>query len=154
MAKGGKKAKGAKKGKGSKKSKAKRKGKDQEQSDLPELYSGKDTFTFPNGDIYDGEFCAHRIGILWREGHGIYTTKDGQIYEGEWKDDKLVDVVNVKYPSGVQYNGTLEKDKYCGAGTYVLENSLNLSCKFEDNKPTDRLTLIGFDGRLWLGKKI
>lgn len=43
-------------------------------------------------------------------------------------------------------------EKYGRARTYVLQNSLNLSCNFQDDKPMDKLTLMGFYGTLWLGK--
>lgn len=41
-------------------------------SDFEELdenfHIGKGVFNLPNGDSYDGEYVAHRSGLLWREG--------------------------------------------------------------------------------------
>ncbi|GJQ79958.1 hypothetical protein Trydic_g9437 [Trypoxylus dichotomus] len=119
----------------------------------PDLHSGFGEFTLPNGDTYIGNFCAHRSGVVWREGHGIYTTRDGQVYQGQWSDDKLLDnrEVMITYPSGVQYHGPLVKNKYHGPGTYILESNMNISCQFEGNKPVGTVTLIDCQGKLWRG---
>lgn len=41
-------------------------------SDFEELdenfYIGRGVFNLPNGDSYDGEYVAHRNGLIWREG--------------------------------------------------------------------------------------
>eukprot|EP01084_Bolivina_argentea_P298976 515334_1 len=46
--------------------------------------TGKEKYTFANGDEYDGEW---KNGAM--DGQGIYTyKKSGNIYEGEWKENK------------------------------------------------------------------
>lgn len=52
---------------------------------------------------------------------GSYTTKEGQIYTGEWDGDKLVENADVEilYPGGVKYYGPLVKNKY--TGKYVID---------------------------------
>lgn len=137
-----------KKGKGKKP-----KGKKAEDSDLPELYFGTGTFKFPNGDLYEGEYGAHRIGIIWREGQGKYTTHDGQVYESIWKDDKLSEDtdVTINYSNGAKYEGKVSKNKYSGPGTYTLESDMMVSCQFRENKPIEEVTLIDVDGNLWVG---
>lgn len=37
-------------------------------NDNDNFYVGRDIFKLPNGDIYDGEYMAHRSGLVWREG--------------------------------------------------------------------------------------
>jgi len=37
---------------------------------------------FNDGDIYEGEWENDKAN-----GYGIYLNKEGDIYEGEWKDD-------------------------------------------------------------------
>lgn len=122
-------------------------------SDLPELYFGNGSFQFPNGDVYEGDYGAHRIGIVWREGQGKYTTHDGQVYEGVWKDDKLLEDSNLtaSYSNGAKYEGKVSKNKYSGPGTYILENGMMVSCKYRENKPIEEVTLIDVDGNLWVG---
>ena len=40
-------------------------------------------FTYFNGDVYEGMFKNDK-----RNGWGVYRTKEGTKYEGEWKDMK------------------------------------------------------------------
>lgn len=121
--------------------------------DLPDYYYGTSTFQFPNNDRYEGEFCAHRIGLVWREGYGTYTTHDGQIYKGEWKEDKLVETKNVKvtFPNGAEYSGKLSKGKYSGPATYTLPNGMIINSDFTENKPSKDTILIDVLDKLWCG---
>ena len=45
------------------------------------LYLSKGIFTWPNGDIYEGEFRDDFF-----DGFGIYEFNGGERYEGEWKN--------------------------------------------------------------------
>lgn len=56
-----------------------------------EFINGSGKFAFPNGDLYEGDYCAHISGLVWREGSGTYTTKDGHVYVGKWYNDKIVE---------------------------------------------------------------
>lgn len=118
------------------------------------LFHGKGSFTFPNGDIYQGEYVAHRFGLVWREGIGMYTTHDGQIYNGIWKDDKLVENADVciNYADGTEFNGKLYKSKYRGPGLYKLDNGLKLSCEFQDNMPVGDVCLLDSTNHIWTGR--
>lgn len=119
-----------------------------------EYYYGSTTFfRFPNGDTYMGEYCAHRAGLIWREGSGVYSTHDGHTYEGEWKEDRLVEnkPVKVKYPNGSEYSGRLYKGKYYGSGTYTLPNGFVVSSGFADNKPVKDTIVIDVLDKLWCG---
>ncbi|KAJ8953562.1 hypothetical protein NQ318_002982 [Aromia moschata] len=119
----------------------------------PDFIKGESKFEFPNGDVYEGEYCAHRSGIVWRQGVGTYITNDGQIYKGEWRDDQLVDSkdVDVSFPSGVEYYGKIVKSKYTGPGMYILENKMSLLCEFLGNKPYGEICLVDINGREWRG---
>lgn len=122
--------------------------------DLPDYYYGASTFfRMPNGDTYFGEFCAHRAGLVWREGLGVYTTHDGQIYEGEWREDRLVETkpVRIKFPNGTEYFGKIAKGKYSGAGVYMLPNGFAVSSNFSENKPTKETVIIDVLDKLWCG---
>ncbi|XP_017769914.1 PREDICTED: uncharacterized protein LOC108557771 [Nicrophorus vespilloides] len=137
----------------SKKSKGSKKGKNKETKNVVEFYNGTNTFKLPNGDEYIGDYWAHRSGSIWREGEGIYHTKDNQTYEGRWKDDKLMDgtPVMITYYDGTTFKGSLLKNKYKGPGTYILRNGMEIHGQFENNKFKDDLILVDFDGRLWHG---
>lgn len=119
----------------------------------PNLYFGDSSFVLPNGDLYSGEYCAHRYGLIWRHGKGIYTTREGHVYEGKWKQDRLEDseVVNIKYTNGTEYSGFSVAGKYCGPGIYSLGNKIDISCEFAENKPVGNVVLVDPLGRLWSG---
>nr|XP_023019859.1 uncharacterized protein LOC111508545 [Leptinotarsa decemlineata] len=118
-----------------------------------DFHKGKSTFTFPNGDKYQGGYCAHRSGVVWREGYGIYTTKDGQVYQGFWVDDKLdeEEQVEIRFPSGAAFYGKLLDSKYNGPALYVIEQNMNLLCELNQNKPVGDLLLIDINGGEWFG---
>lgn len=44
--------------------------------------SGRGVLTWPDGSKYEGYFIEGR-----REGRGRFTSSDGDIYEGEWKNN-------------------------------------------------------------------
>lgn len=121
-----------------------------------DFVTGETRFTFPNGDVYEGEFCAHRSGLVWREGRGMYTTMDGHVYIGRWYNDGLVEKedVEVEFPKGARYVGPLVKNKYGGPGVYVLENKLEVLCNFQENKPTGEFLLIDMNNCTWYGEPV
>lgn len=122
----------------------------------PNFYFGIANFTLPNGDNYSGEYCAHTSGLIWRNGYGTYTTKDGHTYEGMWRHDKLLEtsVVHIKYVSGAEYHGPITQNKYSGAGIYTLDSKMDLNCQFIENKPVKDVILIDLNGRIWSGKHL
>ncbi|KAF7265044.1 hypothetical protein GWI33_021664, partial [Rhynchophorus ferrugineus] len=119
----------------------------------PDFYQGSSKFQFPNGDQYDGEYCAHSSGLVWRQGKGIYTTKDGQTYDGCWDGDKLIETedVTVTFLDGTKYIGSLQKNKYSGPGLYQFNNQISVLSNFADNKPTGEITLIDPNQKAWYG---
>lgn len=143
----------SKKGKGKKSHVSSTTVTDTTAADLPEYHYGTSIFKFPNGDQYEGDFCAHRIGLVWREGYGVYTTHDGHTYEGQWEKDKLVESkpVKVTFPSGAEYLGKLSKGKYSGPATYTLPNRMIISSDFNENKPTKETIIIDPSDKLWHG---
>lgn len=86
-------------------------------------------------------------------GIGTYTTKDGQVYTGRWYNDKLMDEkpLQISYCDGSCYEGTLLESKYSGAGQYVIDDNLQLSCEFSDNKPTGDVIMLDHKGTVWSG---
>lgn len=120
----------------------------------PNFYFGYEKFKFKNGDSYEGEFCAHRCGIVWREGKGTYKTKDGHYYEGKWENDQLLssqDTV-IKYPDGIIYEGNVVHGKYSGLGTYIVRKNIYISSYFENNRPTGEVLLLDPNGNYWRGQ--
>ncbi|CAH1174287.1 unnamed protein product [Phaedon cochleariae] len=122
----------------------------------PDFHKGTSKFEFPNGDRYDGEYCAHRSGVVWREGMGTYTTKDGQMYKGKWMDDKLVETeeVEISFTEDFQYYGNLSNNKLNGPALYSFHKNMNLLCDFSENKPIGNLLILDKKGREWRGKAL
>ena len=50
------------------------------------MASGRMTRGMVNGDVYDGEYKDDK-----RNGRGKHTYANGDVYDGEWKDDKKKD---------------------------------------------------------------
>ena len=47
------------------------------------IWNGQGTYTYPNGDKYEGEFKEGE-----KNGQGTFTFSDGRKYVGEFKDGK------------------------------------------------------------------
>ncbi|KAF5270696.1 hypothetical protein FQA39_LY01434 [Lamprigera yunnana] len=125
-------------------------------SDLQDqnFFFGEGDFIMSNGDTYTGEYFAHRRGLVWKEGYGIYRTKDGEIYEGKWLNDKLRDneLQKIKFSNGDEFCGYSIDEKFDGPGTLTLECKMDISCMFKNNKPVEEVTLIDINGRIWQGQ--
>lgn len=119
----------------------------------PNFFWGEDEFNLENGDRYKGQYCCHKSGIIWREGNGTYMTKDKQVYRGKWENDQLLDSPEsyVKFPTGEEFYGPIKNGKYSGEGTYILNNMLEITSHFENNKPIGEITLTDYEGNLWKG---
>lgn len=119
----------------------------------PNFYWGTDTFQLENGDIYEGEYCCHKSGIIWREGAGVYATKDGHIYSGLWENDQLKNSPDSRiiFPTEDEYNGSIINGRYSGEGMFIFSNKLILKSNYENNIPVGEITLIDYEGHLWKG---
>ncbi|KAK4874154.1 hypothetical protein RN001_013514 [Aquatica leii] len=120
----------------------------------PNFYFGNGRFVMINGDVYEGDYGAHKRGLIWREGYGVYTASDGQIYDGTWLDDEIADDTNVKitFANGDQFLGRTFENKFSGPGVFILDNNLEISCVFFENRPVGQIVLIDLDGRTWTGQ--
>jgi len=76
---------------------------------------GFGTFKHKNGDVYEGFF---KDGL--REGHGEYFFNDGSVYVGEWKQDKKHGYGLLKYDNKV-VKGEWVQDKLLEGFTLVIE---------------------------------
>lgn len=64
-------------------------------------YTGRGTATYPNGEIYEGDFVDGR-----RTGKGKYTYSNGDKYEGEFKDNWKEGIGRLTYANKSEYYGT------------------------------------------------
>ena len=108
---------------------------------------GMGVYNYPNGDVYFGKF--HRG---FRHGNGILIFNDGRDkYDGEWiagrrsgegkevlksvdmeksgqfYDDELHGIARIKYSDGSSYQGSWERGKRHGRGSFWSSDSKNVS---------------------------
>ncbi len=77
---------------------------------LPLSAKGKETVTYPNGDVYKGEVVDGK-----RVGKGKLTCADGKVYEGEWVNDEIRHG-KLTYKNTGHYEGYFRNMKLDGYG--------------------------------------
>ena len=78
--------------------------------------NGKGECKWLNGNIFDGE---------WKDDHllkGKLTFKDGDIYDGEWKNNKREGKGKYTFKDGDIYDGEWKNDKYEGKGKLTFKD--------------------------------
>ncbi len=78
---------------------------------------GKGKMTFANGDVYEGDFKDDK-----RHGKGKYTFASGNVYEGDFIDGKFHGKGKYTFASGAVYEGDFKDDKRTGKGKYTFAN--------------------------------
>lgn len=67
---------------------------------------------FPHKGVYEGEFYNGMI-----QGHGKFVFKNGQVYVGDWKNNKMEGKGVLTYPSKKEYKGSFLKGLRWGQGS-------------------------------------
>lgn len=80
---------------------------------------GSKSFTYANGDVYEGGFNA-LTGE--KEGRGVYTRANGVKITGTWAYDMLTGKATVVYSKKERFVGHFKDDERAGAGTYYFKN--------------------------------
>jgi hypothetical protein len=81
-------------------------------------YIGWATATYPDGEIYEGDFVE---GI--RKGKGTYRYKDGDVYTGEWKDNVKHGYGTLTYAKQGEYKGFWENGRRHGEGVFTYKDT-------------------------------
>jgi len=68
--------------------------------------NGKGVFTWANGNVYDGDFANDK-----KDGNGKFTWPDGRIYNGEWKAGKQHGKGEYIHKNGQARKGTWDNGK-------------------------------------------
>ena len=71
-----------------------------------------------NGSVYVGGLTANGL----REGRGMQVWKDGNKYDGYWKNDMTNGLGRLIHTDGSFYEGNWKEDQACGQGTYKHYN--------------------------------
>ncbi|KAJ9470717.1 Phosphatidylinositol 4-phosphate 5-kinase 7 [Diplonema papillatum] len=90
---------------------------------------GRGIMTYANGEVYIGEWSAGR-----REGRGVYYYADDTIYDGEWSADTANGRGACRYPSGNVYDGAWHRGKVNGRGVVFYEDQDTYDGEWSDGK--------------------
>ena len=95
---------------------------------------GKGTFKFKNGNIYEGEWKNDKS-----HGTGTYKFKNGNVYTGEFKGGKRDGLGTFLYPDGEKYVGDYKNGKRTGQGVYTFKNGNTYDGEFWDGVKMERV---------------
>lgn len=93
--------------------------------------------------------CVPIVGV------GVYSTYDGQTYDGVWKKNELdpEHLAKITFKDGCKYEGPTKHMQYEGFGTYTVLNNCKLQCKFKGNIPKNVMVLTTETNKgVWVGK--
>ena len=108
---------------------------------------GHGTETFANGDVYVGEYKDDK-----RSGHGTYTYADGNIYIGEFEDDKRNGHGTFKFVDGNVYYGEFKDSIFHGHGILTSANGNVYAGEFNDGNMNGHGTYTYANGNVYVGE--
>ena len=108
---------------------------------------GKGTFTSDNGDVYVGEWEDDK-----RNGQGTYTYADGDVYTGNFKDGLSSGYGTCTYADGDKYVGEWKDDSRSGQGTYTSANGNVFVGEFKDGRRHGQGTFTFAFGDVYVGE--
>ena len=89
---------------------------------------GENTYT--NGDVYEGNWKDNTIN-----GQGKYTYKNGDVYEGNWKDYKRHGYgIEIILNNGLKYEGLWKDNKKHGTGKFTFPTGKFFTGNWENDK--------------------
>ena len=92
-----------------------------------ELDAAANTIRYSNGDVYVGELS----GVM-RHGNGKMTfAATGDVYEGQFYEDKLTGTGTFTYANGDVYSGALQDSLKQGFGIFTFENGNKYEGNFD-----------------------
>ena len=91
--------------------------------------NGKGVYTFDDGEVYDGTFVEGKF-----HGKGTYIYKSGAKYVGEFKDGKRDGKGTYSYPTGDIYTGDFVAGKPEGKGVYTFATGDRYEGEFKGGK--------------------
>ncbi|MGL6107216.1 hypothetical protein [Romboutsia sp.] len=107
---------------------------------------GEKIYKYDNGDVYKGEFINEK-----RNGFGVCIFNNKERYEGLWKDDKMHCVGKYTYNDGSVYSGDFKHGLIEGMGRYRYANEEIYKGYFINNKRNGKGSLYYRDGSKYIG---
>lgn len=102
-----------------------------------------------------GNISGHYTGLKCndkRNGYGVYTWTNGNVYTGEWKDDKREGTCRLVYAAGGVYEGTYSQGQKDGHGTYTWEDGGFYDGEWKENKRSGKGTMAYANGNVYEGE--
>ncbi|XP_043264503.1 radial spoke head 1 homolog [Colletes gigas] len=124
-----------------------------ETKDAKNIKHDKDKFMFNNGDIYDGEYkLNYEQFLLVKQGKGIYTTDNLDVYDAEWDNDTFADSeIRIRYNDDAQYRGKIDSyGTINGHGTYTFPDGSTIQADWLQNKPYTNVVYREPFGYTWI----
>jgi len=132
------------------------------------FYSGYKEYTYPNGDIYKGnwngkpngsgimEYINHdKYSGYWLSGNmngkGTIKYANGDVYSGDWVNNEKNGKGTIKYANGDVYSGDWINNKKNGKGIIKYINGDEYSGDWEDNEKNGKGTLKYINGNEYSG---
>ena len=108
--------------------------------------------TYPNGDIYEGEWKDNKS-----HGQGTFfyladNKNKGDKYVGEYKDDKKSGYGTYSYADGDKYVGEWKDGKSHGQGTYTWTTGATYVGEWKDDKRHGKGKMTYADGKIYEGE--
>ena len=113
-------------------------------NDLGQMVTGK--LTFKNGDIYEGDFRNGK-----RTGKGIFYWKDGNVYKGDFVNGKRSGKGILRFVDGYVYEGEFLDGKRSGKGVFRFVNGDTYEGDFVNDEMTGKGILHFSDGDVYVG---
>ncbi len=105
------------------------------------------TYKSPEGDVYVGEFKDDKF-----HGQGTLTFADGYKYVGEFKDDKFHGQGTFTFANGKKYVGEFKDDKFHGQGTFTFANGEKYVGEFKDDRHNGQGIFTFANGAKYMGE--
>ena len=108
---------------------------------------GKGTYTYSNGDVYDGEFANGK-----KNGHGRKTWASGDVYDGGWNNDQRSGEGTLTKTNHLTYKGAWKDNMPEGQGKMVYPNGTVYDGNWVGNKHSGHGRLTMADGETYDGE--
>ncbi|OMJ67734.1 hypothetical protein SteCoe_35027 [Stentor coeruleus] len=111
------------------------------------LKHGNGTYTYANGDIYTGEWNENK-----KHGIGEMIWANGQKYNGYWEFDEIKGQGTMQLTDGTKYHGGFIKGLYNGKGKLLMPDGNTISGEWENGEIIQKNLEYSYnDGKNYIG---
>ncbi len=114
---------------------------------IPGIKRGSNTFLYPNGNRYIGDYKGNRM-----HGKGEFYWTNGNVYSGEFKNGMRHGKGSLKYYNGSGYSGDWENGYMEGKGIYTWTNGNQYTGDFVKGFREGKATFIWGNGDKYVGQ--